>query len=104
MDNLLTWNCRHIANAEIQTANRSTCLLARAVARRKSLWEDRKMRNDEFLADAVVEEIRRVGQEHAARFGYDIHRICGGIREHEKASHLRFVTPEPRRPATTSTK
>ena len=28
MDYLLTWNCRHIANAEMQKAIRSTCLLA----------------------------------------------------------------------------
>jgi predicted nucleic acid-binding protein len=28
VDYLLTWNCRHIANAEIQKSIRSTCLLA----------------------------------------------------------------------------
>jgi hypothetical protein len=28
MDYLLTWNCRHIANARMQKAIRSTCLLA----------------------------------------------------------------------------
>jgi predicted nucleic acid-binding protein len=28
MDYLLTWNCRHIANAEMQKAIRSTCLVA----------------------------------------------------------------------------
>jgi hypothetical protein len=62
------------------------------------------MRNDELSVDPVVEEIRRVRQEHAARFDYDIHRICEDIRQHEKTSHLKFVTPEPRQPVTTSTK
>jgi hypothetical protein len=62
------------------------------------------MKNEDISVDPVVEEIRRVREEHAARFDYDIHRICEDIRKHEKASQLKFVTPEPRRPAATSTK
>ena len=48
--------------------------------------------------DPIVEEIRRARDEHAAKFDYDIHRICEDIREQEKKSGLKFVTPEPRRP------
>jgi hypothetical protein len=47
MDYLLTWNCRHIANAEIAR---------------------RLMRECERMFDPVVEEVRCTREAHAASF------------------------------------
>jgi hypothetical protein len=71
-------------------------------APRRSLWENSLMENNDTLVDPILDEIRRIRDEHAARFDYDMHRICEDIREHEKTSRLKFVTPEPRRPAVST--
>jgi hypothetical protein len=60
------------------------------------------MKNDDTWVDPIVEEIRRIRKEHAARFDYDIHRICEDIRreqELDKASGIEYVTLKPRSPS-----
>lgn len=56
------------------------------------------------MNDPIVEEVRRVREEHAARFNYDLDVIFRDIKEHEKKSGRKFVsfTPpriEPNQPA-----
>jgi hypothetical protein len=48
--------------------------------------------------DPIVEEVRRIRQEHAAKFDYDLRRIYEDLKEQEKQSGRRFVTLPPRRP------
>ena len=36
--------------------------------------------------DPIVEEIRRIKREHAARYGYDIRRMVRALREKQAAS------------------
>ena len=43
------------------------------------------------MNDPIVDEIRRVRDEHAARFNYDLDAIFRDIKEQEKKSGLRFV-------------
>ena len=49
--------------------------------------------------DPIVEEIRRIRDEHAAKFNYDIDKIFQELKEQEKQSGRRFVTLPPKRPA-----
>lgn len=61
-----------------------------------------------MLDDPIVEEIRRIRDEHAARFNYDLDAIFDDIKKSEKELGLPLVTLPPNRvakrgPAQTST-
>ncbi len=42
--------------------------------------------------DEIVEEVRRVRQEHAAKFDYDISAICADIRRQQTESGRKIVS------------
>ncbi len=50
------------------------------------------------MGNPIVEEVRKVRQEHAARFGFDLERIYRDLKERERQSGRRYVTLEPKRP------
>jgi hypothetical protein len=50
--------------------------------------------------DPIVKEVRRVRREHAARFGYDLHRVYADLKERERRSGRKYASYPPRRPAT----
>jgi hypothetical protein len=56
--------------------------------------------------DPIVAEIRKIRNEHAAKFNYDIAAICEDIRRQEKESGREYVSYPPRRiePPATSPK
>ena len=47
--------------------------------------------------DPIIEEIRRVRQEHTHRFNGDLHAICEDLRRQERESGCRYVSFPPRR-------
>ena len=49
------------------------------------------------MNDPIVEEVRRVREEYAARFNYDLDAIFRDIKEQEKKSGRKFVSFPPRR-------
>jgi hypothetical protein len=49
-------------------------------------------RNQENWQDPIVEEVRRVRDEHAARFNYDLDAIAADIKKQEQAHADRLVT------------
>jgi hypothetical protein len=50
------------------------------------------------MNDPIVDEIRRIRDAHAAKFGYDLDAIFEDIKEQEKKSGLKFVSYAQRRP------
>ena len=46
--------------------------------------------------DPIVEEIRRIREEYAAQYHYDIEAICRAAREREKKSDNEIVSSSPR--------
>jgi len=50
------------------------------------------------MNDPIVDEVRRIRDEYAAKFGYDLDAIFKDIKEQEKKSGLKFVSYPPRRP------
>jgi hypothetical protein len=48
--------------------------------------------------DPIVEEVRKIREEHAARFGYDLAAICKDLREEQAHSGRKVVRLAPRRP------
>jgi len=50
--------------------------------------------------DPVVEEVRKVRDEHAARFNYDLDAIYQDLKEKQRASGIRYVRFEPKRIAS----
>ena len=50
--------------------------------------------------DPIVEEIRRIREEHAKKFNYDLHAICEDFRKRQLLSGRTVVSRPPRRPLT----
>ena len=48
--------------------------------------------------DPIVAEIRKIRDEHAAKFNYDVAAIFEDIRRQEKESGRQYVTYPSRRP------
>jgi hypothetical protein len=48
------------------------------------------------MADPIVEEVRRIREEHAASFNYDIDAIYADLKRIEAESMLPHVSLEPR--------
>ena len=42
--------------------------------------------------DEIVEEVRRVREEHAKRFNYDISAICADIRQKQIESKRKIIS------------
>lgn len=51
------------------------------------------------MNDPIVDEVRRVRDEHAARFNYDLRAIFLDIKKREKERGLEFVDGVARQPA-----
>lgn len=49
-----------------------------------------------MIRDPIVEEVRRVRQEHASKFGYDLEAIFRDLRRSERSSGVKTVTLRPR--------
>jgi len=47
--------------------------------------------------DFIVEEIRKIRQEHAAKFKYDLKAICADLKEKEKNCGHPVVLFQPKR-------
>jgi hypothetical protein len=47
--------------------------------------------------DPIVEEVRKVRNEHAAKFNYDLKAIYQDLKEQQRVSGRRYVRFEPRR-------
>ncbi len=48
--------------------------------------------------DPVVEEVRRVRQRHAAKYGYDLDAICEALREEQQRGGRKVVSLPPKKP------
>jgi hypothetical protein len=51
-----------------------------------------------MFEDPIVEEVRRVRQEYARRFNYDLHAIAADLRKHEQEHPERLVSFPPKSP------
>lgn len=47
--------------------------------------------------DPIVAEIRKIREEHAAKFNYDLWAMYEDLKEQERKSGRRFVSYPPRR-------
>ena len=47
--------------------------------------------------DPIVEEVRKIREAHAARFGYDLKAIYDDLKEAEKRSGRKIVSFPPKR-------
>ena len=48
--------------------------------------------------DEIVEEVRRIRHEHAARFNNDLDAIVADLKEKERKSGRKVVSLPPKRP------
>ena len=54
--------------------------------------------------DEIVDEIRRVRDEYAARFNYDLDKIFKDVKKQETKSSRKFVSLRPKKPVQVSVK
>jgi len=59
------------------------------------MWREESF--EEPWRDPIVEEIRRIRQEHAARFNYDLRAIVEDLRKRQHEGGYRVVSLPPRR-------
>ena len=50
--------------------------------------------------DPIVADIRRLRDEYAQRFGYDLEAICRDLREQQERGGRRVVKRQPKRPSS----
>jgi hypothetical protein len=50
--------------------------------------------------DPIVDEVRRVREQYAARFGFDLGAIYRDLKERERLGEFTTVYRRPRRPRT----
>jgi hypothetical protein len=48
--------------------------------------------------DPIVEEVRRVRERHAAKYGYDLDAICKALKEEQRQSRRKVVSLPPKKP------
>ena len=48
--------------------------------------------------DEIVEEVRKVRNEYAAKFDYDLEAICKDIKEQEQQNQHKVVSLPPKKP------
>jgi len=48
--------------------------------------------------DPIVEEVRRIRQQYAARFNYDLAAIFRDLKERQNSGEFTVVNRKPRRP------
>jgi hypothetical protein len=60
----------------------------------------RRYRGRAMTSDAIVEEVHRLREETAKRFGNDLHAICEDARRRQEASRriARRLPPRPAKP------
>jgi len=95
MDFLLSWNCWHIANAEFAEQLRSIC--EQLGYKMPILCTPEQFMDTKRVKDEIVEEIRRVREEHAARFDYDVDAIYADLKRLEQQSSEPRISLGPRR-------
>ncbi|WP_446011573.1 hypothetical protein [Candidatus Electrothrix sp.] len=50
--------------------------------------------------DAIIEELHKIRQQHARKFGYDLRKIFTDLKQQEEKSSRKFITlPVQRKPA-----
>jgi|HubBroStandDraft_1064217.scaffolds.fasta_scaffold93009_2 hypothetical protein len=50
------------------------------------------------MEDPIVEEVRKLRDQHAARFQYDLDAIFGDFKRLERENGWQLVSLEPKRP------
>src|SRR5271157_2290782 len=82
---LLTWNCRHIANAELYHAIRR--VVGQYGYEVPGLCTPEELMGEEEALkwkDEIVEEVRKAGEAYAARFDYDLARMFEDLKKKEE--------------------
>jgi len=48
--------------------------------------------------DPIIEEVRKVRDEHAKRFNYDLKAIVADLKKQQEASKRKYITLPPKKP------
>ena len=92
---LVTWDFKHIASAALRSKIGNACIAAGYAA--PTICTPEQL-GATMTNDPIVAEIRKIRDEHAAKFNYDIAAICEDFHRSAKESGRQYVTYPPRRP------
>ncbi len=57
------------------------------------------MKASVYMKDTIIAELRKVRDQHAARFNYDLDAIAADLQKREKSTPRKLVNRKPRRVA-----
>ena len=57
------------------------------------------MKASVYMKDTIIAELRKIRDQHAARFNYDIDAIAADLQKREKFASRKLVNRKPRRVA-----
>ena len=49
------------------------------------------------MKDTIIAELRKIRNEHAAKFNYDLDAIGADLQKREKGGYLKLVNQKPRK-------
>lgn len=92
IDYLLTWNCKHLANAQIA---RRIALVCHKLGHRVPIicTPEESWEHDVMWEDPIVAEVHRTRKELAAKFDFDVKAIFADLRKRQVALGARLVRP-----------
>ncbi len=99
VDFLVTWNCRHIANAaimrELQKNRRGLWLSASGVVYARGIaWRVKAMKQDDIeTIDEIIQETRRIKGDLARSMDFNIDRILSEAKRKQQESGRIAVSP-----------
>ncbi len=95
---LLTWNYEHLANAVMRSSIEDICR-ARGLRAFDHRHTGRVIGGLNTMSeDPIVAEVRRIRDEHAAPYDYDLRKIFASLKDREKRSKRKLASYPPRSP------
>ena len=87
VDFLLTWNFRHLDNAETKPVMRSVCTRYGHLC--PEICTPRELGGSGRMADEVIEELWRIKNDMAREQGYDVGRLAAYFQRREREREVR---------------
>jgi hypothetical protein len=98
MDFLLTWNCRHLANAEM-VGFAASVVIDHGFRPPRVCTPEQLLGAGAIRCDPVMEEIRGVKEQIAAQYGYDVRKLAQSLMREQAENGRKVVSPSRRAPS-----
>jgi hypothetical protein len=95
VDFLMTWNCSHIASPF--AGRRIKRLCEESGFECPVICTPHELLGECASKDPILEEVRRLKDEHTAKYGFDVKKMFAAIKKQEQKSGRKIVSPPTKR-------